>query len=229
MLYASEYHLSESSIVKPRPIILLFLLALQLGNIPPCYGQISVVREMIPRNDGPNFQAYFVTIPIGTLKKIQSRWNDYIGENAYGWESQKNGIHRQRGIIEKKVSSQKFAVSNEIVMTDLGVRLTIWFTQKRKPLVASKTGDKLDLAFKKYIHDFAVAEYRKAAQTQLKGAQHLKDKMEVELAALHQNQQRPRRAIGDGDYRAKTATIIKSIDMQNLKMQKLSGILDTVD
>lgn len=194
-----------------------------MGNIATVEAQISVVTEMIPFPDGPDRQAYVVTIPIGELKKISKHWNDYIGNDTYGWESQKDGIHGQRGVTEKTISSRKFAVYNEIVTTELGVRLTIWFEQRRKPFTATKTGDKLNLAIKKYIQDFAIDQYKRGIQSRLKDEQHLKQELQMELVALNRDQENSNKAISDSEYRTQTAAVNQSIESQNVKMQ---GLLD---
>jgi len=214
--------------LKTQVFIILSLLFSIIGNIATVEAQVPVVTEMIPFPDGPDRQAYVVTIPIGELKKISNHWDDYVGNDAYGWETQKDGIHGQRGVMEKNISSRKFAVYNEIVTTELGVRLTIWFSQRRKPFTATKPGDKLDIAIKKYIQDFAIDQYKRGIQTQLKYEQHLKREMEMELASLKRDQENPKHAIGDGEFQLQTAAANKSIEAHNVKMQELLDTLSAI-
>lgn len=219
----------KNPILKTQLIIIFLIVISVIGGIATVEAQIPVVTEMIPFPDGPDRQVYVVTIPISTLKQVSNRWDDYVGSTAYGWESQKDGIHRQRGIMEKTISPRKFTVYNEIVTTELGVRLTIWFEQKRKSLVSSKTGDKIDFAIKKYILEFVLNQYRRGIQIQLKDEQSLRKKIEMKLVALHRAQGNPQHAISDLEYNLQTAAIDWAIDEQNLKMQglldKLSAIL----
>jgi hypothetical protein len=214
--------------MKTRIFLILSLLICQLGNIKTVGAQVPVVTEMIPFPDGPDRQAYVVTIPIAELKKVSNHWNDYVGNDAYGWESQKDGIHRQRGIMEKSISNRKFGVYNEIVMTELGVRLTIWFDRNGKAFATTKPGDRMDRAIKKYIQDFAMDQYKRAIQSRLKDQQHAKQKMEMELVTLNRAQENSNKALSDGEYRTQTAAVNRSIEVQNVKMQELLDRLSAI-
>ena len=214
--------------MKTQVLIILSILFSIIGNVATVEAQLPVVMEMIPFPDRQDRPAYVVTIPVAELIIVRKRWDDYVGKNARGWESQKKGIHRQRGIIEKTISTQKFAVYNEIVATELGTRLTVWFDQNGCPLVASKPGDELDLAIKKYIQDFAVDQYEKAIRIELKKAQKMKRKMEMELSALNRAQENPKRAIAAEDYRSQVASVSIAMVLQNTKMQELLDMLSAI-
>lgn len=214
--------------LKTQLFITLSLLLSLIGNVFNVRAQIPVETEMIPFPDRPDRQAFVVTIPVAELTKVNRRWEDYAGENAYGWESQKNGVHRQRGVMEKSISDRKFAIYNQIVMTDKGVRLTIWFDQNGCPLAYAQPGDKMDIAIKRYIRVFALDQYKKAIRIRLKEEQKTKRKMEMELSALHRAQENPKRAIAAEDYRGQVSDVSISMVAQNTKMQELLDKLSAI-
>jgi hypothetical protein len=211
-----------------KPLLLALLLASlsQMIGISPVNGQIPVTLEVIPNDKGIDRQVYTVTIPLAELKKTERNWGDYLEENAFGWESVKKGVHRQSGILEKTISARRFSIYNEMVMTESGVRLTIWFEQQRRPLTAEKTGDRLDVALKGYIHKFAIGQYSTAIQSRLKDQQRAKQKLELQQASLNRGQSKPKQELSEEDYRTQTAAISQSIVAQNLKMQ---GLLDMMN
>jgi hypothetical protein len=218
--------------VKNKKLLLLAPLLVsfsQMIGISPVNGQIPVLMEMIPNDDGPDSHAYTVTIPFAELKKTERNWGDYLEENAFGWESVKNGVHRQSGIENKSISESRFSVYNEMVMTPKGVRLTIWFEQKRKPLMPKENGDALDVAMRKYIHDFAINEYRREIQSRLKDEQRAKQKLELKRASLNKAQLNPNNALSEDDYMAQTTAIKQSIEAQNVKMTKLLEALNRAE
>ena len=214
--------------MKTQVLIALCFLLIQIGNVTPVQAQLPIVMEMIPNADGLDYVAYVVTIPIAQVNKVKGNWSDYIGQDSYGWPSEKNGIHRQRGIVESTISPKKFTVYSEFVTTESGVRLTAWFTQKKSPLVASKSGDKLDLAIKKYIHFFAIRQYRSAIQIQLKKEQNLRRKQEMRLASLLRTKEHDVPSISDSVFEEQERTLTRSIESQNSKMQKLLDLLSDI-
>jgi hypothetical protein len=182
---------------------------------------------MLSNSSGSDQRVYSVVIPIAQLKTINNRWNNYIGFNAYGWESEKDGIHMQRGIIDTSISEKKFAIASELATIPTGVRLNLWFSQRGCPLVNASTEAKLDIAIKKYVQVFADSQYKKGIHTQLKEDKCLKKKMERHLAALHRHQGRPKCVLSNVEYQAQAAAITKSIDEQDAKVQALTALLHT--
>lgn len=214
--------------MRTQALILISLFISAPGMVATLEAQIPVVMEMIPFPDGPDRQAYVVTIPMAELKKTDRCWGEYLEENAFGWESVRKGVHRQSGIMEKSISARRFTVYNEIVMTDSGVRLTIWLEQNRSSLVSQEIDGQTDKAIRKYIQDFALDQYRSAIRIRVKKKQRMIRKMERELASLIRVQENPNRAIDDGDYRIQLASVILSIETENTKMQGLVDKLSAV-
>ena len=212
----------------PAFVVLSLLLLAQLETIPSALAQLIVIAESIPDPQGPDLAGYSVIIPISKIKKVKNHWSEYIEQDSYGWRSGKNGIHRQKGMMESSISSEKFTIYSEVVTTDSGVRLTVWFEQNDKALVASESGDKLDLAIKKYIHDFAIKQYRDAIQIQLKEKQLHKRRKEMELAGLSNAQKNSSTAQTHATFKEQEKTILSSIEYQNVKMQELLDLMSSI-
>ncbi len=222
-----QQHPTTLLVVTHRLIIFLPFILLQWINAPMVLAQLPVTIAMISNSSGSDQRVYSVVIPIAQLKTINNRWNNYIGFNAYGWESERDGIHVQRGIIDTSISEKKFAIASELAIIPTGVRLNLWLSQRGCPLVNASTEAKLDIAIKKYVQVFADSQYKKGIHTQLKEDQCLKKKMERNLAALHRHQGRPKCVLSHEEYQAQAAAITKSIDEQDAKVQALTALLHT--
>jgi hypothetical protein len=210
-------------------LVLLLASLSQIIGISPVNGQIPVTLEVITDDKGIDRQVYTVTIPLVELKKTDRLWREHLEETAFGWGAEKNGVYRQTGILEKSVSTRRFSVNSETVMTESGVRLTIWFEQKKRPFVAEKSGDRLDVALKRYIHDFAINRYRNGIQSRLKDEQRAKQKLELQQASLNRGQGNPNHALSEDDYRTQTAAIDQSIVEQNHKLQGLLDMMNRIN
>jgi len=110
---------------------------------------------------------FSVNIPQVTLKNTEKAWLHYIGKGSKGKCSSDNGQFLQLGAVNKNIYHEPFEVRSTLVEAVNGVRLSAWFTKNGEHLVAKKGNGEEHFAEKKYLHDFAVMQYRSAVEDEL--------------------------------------------------------------
>lgn len=138
-----------------------------------------------------------VLIPEATSKEVQKDWVKYTGAGSKGKATVVNGEYLQSSAVNKNISSDPFDLSASMLESSEGVRLSVHIVQNLdKPLTPAQSADR-SIALQKYVHDFAVMEYKGIVQDQLKSAQSKQKDMEKELAHLYKEEEKANKHIND--------------------------------
>jgi len=161
------------------------LIALMILITTSTYAQVPLVVDMVPQTTDNTTQiSYVVLIPQAKLKEVENNWNTYLSHDSRGWSSDDNGVHKQKNVLVKNISPDRFELYSRMNETAKGVHLSVWFTQNGRALVSKTPDSALDLAAKKYVYDFAIGQYREAVQLELQMEQEKQKKMESDLTDL---------------------------------------------
>lgn len=185
------------------------------------YAQVPMVVTMIPQSTEDNTQvSYVVTIPQATLNEVEKNWNSYLSHDSRGRSSDENGVHKQKNMLVKNISPDRFDIYSRMSETIEGVHLSVWLAQNGLALVSSTPDSGLDLAAKKHVYDFAIGQYRQAVQAELKMEQEKQQKMEEELAELLKTQENSIETVKENERNEKRIT--ESIDVTNKDIDNAS-------
>lgn len=155
--------------------------------------QIVVGSDAAIESTG-NQTIYHVDIPQVALKETQNAWDHYLNKGSKGKASTDSGHHLQLGAVNKNVSPEPFDVHSTLTEGVAGVRLSAWFTKNGMSLLSKESTESQDLALRKYLHDFALEQYRNA----------VKDELKTETAKLDRLEKSMRGIIKDGEKSGST-------------------------
>ncbi|MBS1614472.1 MAG: hypothetical protein JST49_16745 [Bacteroidetes bacterium] len=117
------------------------------------------------------FASYQFTIPQAYLKDVSKDWQKYIKSGSKNKPVEANGETSMLGAVNKNVSGSTFDIYSTLVETTDGVRLTAWLVGPDSVYISKAVTTDRDLAAQKYLHDFAVQEYKDAVSRELKQQQ----------------------------------------------------------
>lgn len=138
------------------------------------------VTMMTPQAQDP--QPYFsVDIHRISIDQVRRDWKNYIEKGSSGDGNLINGEYIQTGVVNKSISADPFTAYAGFNQSAESVNLKVWLKQNN---TAFGMGENTE-AVKKFVRDFAVAEYRKGTTEILKNEQAKLDGMEGELASLN--------------------------------------------
>jgi hypothetical protein len=136
------------------------------------FAQNQLVVEVIQLEKRSHFitqQAYVVMIPKGDLTQVEEAWLNYIGYKKKHKGKVAAGEHFQSRSFNKSISAYPFNIYSKLSSTASGVQLTAWFTQSNEPFISSDPNNGQNHAVQKYVHDFAVQQYRQSVEIKLRG------------------------------------------------------------
>ena len=107
---------------------------------------------------------YVVEIPASKLKTIQEGFKKYIKKDAKGKMNDDKGEINMIGAMNKNISSLPFNAFGRFVESSNGVKVSFWASEG-EIFISSKTAPDKSEAAKKYIKDFAIAQYKEVYET----------------------------------------------------------------
>ena len=140
---------------------------------------LKVTTTLTMRLDSQGFVS--VTIPQSEQRQVQKDWIEYAARGSKGKSTVINGDNVQYAAVNKNISPSQFDISCRLLGTNDGVRVTVWLTENNTLLVSREQSNDRTIALQKYVHDFAVVEYRQAVMNELKTEQAKQNVMENEL------------------------------------------------
>ena len=132
--------------------------------------------------------AYQFEIPQAHLKQTKSDWMDYLKKSAKGKPAIVNGEVWMNGAVNDNVTFGPFAVYSTLLETTTGVTLTAWVSFNNDSIYISPSISDRNLAVKKYLHDFALLEYKVVVKAQLQAENVKLKKLQNELESLYKQQ-----------------------------------------
>ncbi len=135
-----------------------------------------------------NYPAYQIDLPKSRLEKTEKDWMNYIQKGAKGKPALVNGEVVMQNAVSPNISAAPFNVYSTLLETTAGVRLTSWFSQNNDSLFFSNAIGDRNLAVEKYLHDFAVQEYKEIVQNELNDENAKLKKLQGELKDLYNEQ-----------------------------------------
>ncbi len=145
--------------------------------------QIEVETTTAPEKSGAP-TVFSVNIPQTILKITEKAWLHYIGKGSKGKASLDNGQHLQLGAVNKNIYHEPFEVRSTLVEGVDGVRLRAWFTKNGVAWPSKKGERDQNFAEKKYLHDFAIDQYRCAVKEELEDEQDKLKKLEKTMDSI---------------------------------------------
>lgn len=135
--------------------------------------------------------SYSVDIPQATLKEIKNNWQKYTGKSSKGKALFVNGEFVQQNMENTNISPNSFTLYSNLTETTEGVHLTA-----RLPQNGIEVGNRNQpLAVEKYLRDFAVVEYRKAVEKELKAEENKLASLEQDLAKIIKGEEKSTKTI----------------------------------
>ncbi|MBL0309922.1 MAG: hypothetical protein IPP77_09670 [Bacteroidetes bacterium] len=176
-------------------------------------------------------QTFVVQIPQTTLKNVESHWLKYMSKESKGRVQAANGTFEQPNVSHPNISPNPFTIFSQLMGTTEGVRLTAWFTQNGTDFLFKDPNSGRELAAQKYLHDFAIQEYRAAVQEELATEQNKLQLMEKQLSGLNQDEEKSVKTIQENERateRSNEAIITNKADIQNSsdKISNQKGMVD---
>jgi len=174
---------------------------------------------------------FFVDIPQATQAQVEKDWLRYVGRRSKGRSSVNAGQHMQVGAVNKNVSAEPFDVGSKVVGTPSGVRLSAWLTRNGLAFVNKESVTGQDLAVKKYLRDFAVAQYRSAVRDELKAEQSKLKDMERSMVGLEKSGDKSGRAVSSNERsKERTGKAMETsqtdIDQKSARIEGQKEMLD---
>ena len=125
-----------------------------------------------------------VMIPQVTLKGVQKDWQHYAGMGSKGKATITNGQYTQYAAVNKNISADPFNITAGILATTEGVRVSVWLSDNNNFQNSKNSTSDRDQALQKYLHDFAVKEYRDCVTNELKCGNERQKALEADLTKL---------------------------------------------
>jgi len=139
-----------------------------------------------------------VMIPQARLRDVQKDWQRYVGAGSKGKASSAQGQYTQYGAVNKNISPDPFNITATLLGTTDGVRVSVWLSDNNNFQNSKEPASDRKLALEKYMHDFAVAEYRQAVTEEKNIAISKEKDMEKTLSKLIREEERAAKR-KDGD------------------------------
>lgn len=159
-----------------------------------------------------------ITIPQAKLSDVDKDWQKYIKSGSKNKPETKDGITSIKGAVNKNVSPQGFGLYSKLIGTTDGVKMIVWFLREDSIYMSSATGTDRDLAAEKYLHDFAVGEYKNAVKDELKAEQDKLKNLEDELKDFIKDEEKSNKKINEDERsieRQKNAIQMNNNDQKN--------------
>ncbi len=171
-----------------KSIFLQTIVSLLLANSSFAQETIEVKCEKAVMSQGMQ-NAYSVNIPMGILKDVQTGWIKKLQENNKAKAVKINDEFVMPDILVSAVTADTISVYTLFIEKETSVTMhvfvqidSVFFSPSEdKTHLAS---EKIDNGIKKYIRDFAVAQYRLSAQEDLEAEQKLQKDLEDEYEKL---------------------------------------------
>lgn len=127
-----------------------------------------------------NKNSYVVLIPETKAKDVNEDWQKMMKKDAKGKVEGNKDEVKTTLITVKNISLNPLTIYSKSVETKEGVQLSAWFADEDSVFISTAATPDKSLAVQKYLHDFAVQEYKAVAKTQLEAEQKtLKDLQKV--------------------------------------------------
>jgi hypothetical protein len=172
-----------------------------------------------------------VLIPDAKLKNVQKDWERYAGAGSRGKASSAQGQYTQYGAINQNISPDPFNITARLLATTDGVRVSIWLSDNNNFQNAKASAPDRNLALKKYLRDFAVAEYRQAVTDEKNNAMEKQKGIENELTKLIKEEEKSGKRIERDRasiHHTNDAITTSNLDIQSLtaKIESQKGMVD---
>jgi len=125
-----------------------------------------------------------VLIPQARLKDVQKDWAKYVGYGSKGKAASADGQYSQYGAVNKNISPDPFNITAKFLSTSDGVRVTVWLSDNNNFQNTNEPSGDRSLALQKYVHDFAVTEYKQAVVYELDDDKAQQKAMEDQLTKM---------------------------------------------
>lgn len=174
---------------------------------------------------------FSVNIPQTTLKSTEKAWLHYIGKGSKDKCSSDNGQFLQLGAVNKNIYYEPFEVRSTLVEAVNGVRLSAWFTKNGESLAAKRGNGEEHFAEKKYLHDFAIDQYRCAVKEELEDEQDKLNKLEKTMAAIVKEGVKSRQTISQNERSGQRTSDAMTASEKDIVIQsaKIEGQRDMLD
>ncbi|MCF8256379.1 MAG: hypothetical protein K9J06_02435 [Flavobacteriales bacterium] len=201
---------------------------LSLGAL-TAQAQIDVASSTTESADAQT--TFFVDIPQNTLKTTEKPWHRYVGKGSKGKSSVNNGTHLQLGAVNKNISPEPFDIHSTLTETIGSVRLTAWLTRDGKAFISKESVAGQEPAVEKYLHDFAIGQYRDAVKDELKCETGKLKGMEKSLAKIIKEGERSVRTVRRNDRSSERTNAAMTTSEQDIatKSERIEGQRDMVD
>lgn len=130
-------------------------LVIEEGNAPMPYGMKA---------------SYSLVIPQAKLKDVTESFKKYIRTGTKAKIAEENGIISIVGAVNSNISALPINVFGKLTEMIKGISVTLWVSEG-EIFISQEVSPSKNEAVKKYLHDFAVQEYRNAVQNELKAEQ----------------------------------------------------------
>lgn len=193
--------------------------------------QITVTQTQQPMQSDPQQVSFATSIPQSNLKEASKNWQKYLSDGAKGKRVVVNGDNLQTGAVNKNISSNPFDVYSKLRETNEGVLLTVWFPQNSSLFTAKEQLTGVNQGMNKYIRDFAVQEYKRVVQIELKREQDKLKNLEADFARLIKSEEKSIKTVSENDRtttRANQAITTNNADIQT-SATKISTQKENVD
>jgi len=186
------------------------------------FAQKPIVVEEVIKEMSKGMQSGFeVLVPEVTLREIKSDLSKYIRKGSRGKVEEKNGETFITGAVNKNISPDLFTVYVKRLEVDDGVKLTAFFTADDTLFFTTSLNPDQGLAIKKYLKDFAVAQYRELVSSELGLQQRKLQDMEMQFENLVKAKQKSERTINESK---RTIELNKKEIVQNNFLDSLKAI-----
>lgn len=184
--------------------------------------------RLMSKDTQPSYQ---FEIPQTTLKDVEKDWLKYLSTGSKGKATVVNGENLQPAAVNTNVSAKPFNVYSKVLETSEGIRITAWFTENDTVFLCKALNSDQDLAIQKYLHDFAVTEYKTAVSTELKNEQEKLKALEKTLEGLYKDEEKASKKISESNrsiQKSNDNTSKNNGDIQNMsyKISDQKGMVE---
>lgn len=162
--------------------------------------------------------SYQFTIPQAVTKDVEKDWQKYIKIGSKGKVETVNGETFILGAVNKNISPSTFDIYSTIVESKEGVRITAWLVGPDSAYISNASNTDRNLAVQKYLHSFAVPEYKEAVGKELKAEQDKLKALENDLKTFVKDEEKSNQKIKENERsidRQKNAIKASEHDQKN--------------
>ena len=177
------------------------LLLFQLISFPLFSQEAISIEEAMKTMSKGSRNAFVTEIPQTKMKEVASAWKKFVRHETKNSVDKANNEYVIMGTVIQNISSGPINVYSTFLETGNGVKQTAYFTTDDSVFISSLNSEEKSIAVKKFMHDFAVQQYKVAVSHELETERKKFSNLENILDDLIKDNERANKRINEDNRR----------------------------